>query len=92
MPIVGEVLTIHQVAKIYSEVTGQPARAVSVDHVPQESIPQWIERHRAYRDAGYFPKYVGREQEIPGLARKAYPKMKTFAEWLRETGFVVESG
>ena len=63
VPVVGDVLTIPQVAEIYTEVTGNPARAVFVAHVPQEGIPQWTERHRAYRDGGYFPKYVGREQE-----------------------------
>ena len=88
VPVVGEVLTIPQVARIYSEVTGKPARAVFVDHVPQESIPQWVARHSAYRDTGYFPKYVGRESEIPTLARKLVPEMKSIAEWLKESGFV----
>ena len=84
IPIVGDVLTIPQVAEIYTKVTGRPARAVFVDHVPQESIPQWIERHKGYKEVGYFPKYVGRENELPILARKLYPKMKTFEEWLGE--------
>ncbi|GJF00695.1 NAD(P)-binding protein [Phanerochaete sordida] len=92
VPVVGDVLTIPQVARIYSEVTGQPARAVFVDHVPQESIPQWVARHSAYRDAGYFPKYVGRESEIPTLARKLVPEMKSFAEWLKQSGFVASAG
>ncbi|EKM49561.1 uncharacterized protein PHACADRAFT_214123 [Phanerochaete carnosa HHB-10118-sp] len=83
VPAVGEVLTIPQVAEVYSEVTGQSARAVFVDHVPQETIPQWLERHRAYRDVGYFPKYAGHETAVPELARSLYPEMKTFAKWLK---------
>lgn len=82
VPVVGDVLTIPQVAQIYSDVTQRPARAVFADHVPQESIPQWVERHRAYRDYGYFPQYLGRESEIPRLARRLHPGMKTLPEWL----------
>jgi len=87
IPVVGDVLTIPQVADTYARVTGQPSRAVFMDHVPQENIPQWSARHKGYKEAGYFPRYVGREQEIPGLARKLYPQIKTFEEWLRDTGF-----
>lgn len=87
IPVVGDILTIPQVAEAYTRVTGQAARAVFVDHVPQEAIPQWINRHRGYREAGYFPKYVGREQEIPVMARELFPGMKTFEQWLQETGF-----
>lgn len=87
VPVVGDVLTIPQVAAVYSNVTGQPARAVFVDHIPQESLPSWVERHSGYRDVGYFPKYSGREQDIPLLARQLYPGMKTFEQWLRETGY-----
>ncbi|TCD66608.1 hypothetical protein EIP91_001117 [Steccherinum ochraceum] len=87
IPVVGDVLTIPQVAEVYSRVTGQPARAVFLDHVPQEAIPQWISRHKGYKEAGYFPKYVGRETEISDLARKLNPQMKTFEQWLRDTDF-----
>lgn len=84
IPIVGDVLTIPQVAETYMKVTGRVARAVFVDHVPQESMPQWIERHKGYKEVGYFPKYVGREDEIPLFARKLYNKMKTFEKWLQD--------
>ena len=87
IPVVGDVLTIPQVAEAYSEITGQPARAVFVEHVEQEKIPQWIARHRGYKEAGYFPKYIGREEDIPVLARQLYPGIKSFRQWLRETGF-----
>lgn len=87
IPVVGEVLTIPQVAETYSEVTKQPARAVFVDSVEQENIPQWIARHKGYKEVGYFPKYVGREEEIPVLARTLHPGIKSFRQWLRESGF-----
>ncbi|THH28820.1 hypothetical protein EUX98_g5378 [Antrodiella citrinella] len=87
IPVVGDVLTISQVADAYSRVTGQPARAISVDRIPQEIIPQWIARHKGYKEVGYFPKYVGREQEIPRMAKVLSPEMKTFQQWLKETGF-----
>jgi len=85
IPVVGDVLTIPQVAETYSKVTGQPARAVFVDHVPQEAIPQWVNRHKGYKEAGYFPKYNGRTHEIPNLARELYPGTLNFEQWLRET-------
>jgi len=87
IPIVGEVLTIPQVAETYAKVTGQPARAVFVDHIPQEDIPSFTERHLGYREVGYFPSFVGREEEIPKMARKLYPGVLTFEDWMRETGF-----
>ena len=48
IPVVGDVLTIPQIAEIYTNVKGKPARAVFVDHVPQESLPSWTERHKGY--------------------------------------------
>lgn len=86
IPIVGDVLTIPEVAETYTKVTGQPARAVFVHHIPQEAIPQWIARHKGYKEVGYFPKYVGREHEIPVLARKLFPGIKTFEQWMRDSG------
>jgi len=85
IPVVGDVLTIPQVAKTYTEVTGHPACALFVDHVPQEQIPQWTERHRGYKEVGYFPKYNRRAQDIPNLARELYPGMLTFEQWLKST-------
>ena len=87
IPVVGDVLTIPQIAEIYTNVKGKPARAVFVDHVPQESLPSWTERHKGYREVGYFPKYAGREDEIPTLAKKLYPQMRTFEEWAKEANF-----
>lgn len=84
IPIVGDFLTIPQVAETYTKVTGKAARAVFVGHVPQESMPQWIERHKGYKEVGYYPKYVGREHELPLFARKLHNKMKTFEEWLQD--------
>lgn len=87
VPVVGDVLTAPQIAEVYSKVKGKAARAVFVDHIPQESLPSWTERHKGYREVGYFPKYVGREHEIPDFARRLYPQMKSFEDWAVEVEF-----
>lgn len=85
IPIVGETLTVPQIAEIYGRVRNVPTRAVFLDHIPLEnSFNGWIDMHRGFKEVGYFPAYKGRENEINEKAKKLLPGLKTWEAWLKE--------
>ncbi|TCD70551.1 hypothetical protein EIP91_002897 [Steccherinum ochraceum] len=85
IPIVGETLTVPQIAEIYGRVRNVPTRAVFLHHIPLEtSFDGWIDMHRDFKEVGYFPAYKGRESEIREIASKLYPGLKSWEAWLRE--------
>ncbi|THH27999.1 hypothetical protein EUX98_g6189 [Antrodiella citrinella] len=87
IPIVGETLTLTQVAEIYGKVYNVPTRAVYLPGAPaQELFPGWTQMHAAFKTDGYFPAYKGREGEISQKVKKLYPGVKTWEAWLKEVG------
>jgi len=50
IPIVGEALTLPQMAEIYGKVYNVPTRAVFLDSAPQEAVfEQWVDMHRNFK-------------------------------------------
>lgn len=86
IPIVGDPLTFPEMAAVYSKVFNIPARAVFNEDHPLNQIPIFKDVLLNFKNIGYYPNYFGREKELPVRAKKLYPGMKTYEEWLRETG------
>ena len=64
-----------------------PTRVVFLEHGPQEQLfPGWDDMHRAYNNPGYYPAYFGKEAELNQKAKKLFPGMKTWEQYLREVG------
>ena len=92
IPIVADPLTIPEIAAIYSKVHNIPARAVFSDDDPLGKIPFVREAFTNFKVYGFFPNYVGREKELSVRAKKLYPKLKTWEEWVKEVGRIDDSG
>ncbi|KAF8470633.1 hypothetical protein BDZ91DRAFT_791590 [Kalaharituber pfeilii] len=102
IPIVGELLTMEQIASTYQKITSQPARAInpistvtsSPSEIPLRGAPmetilesQWM----ALMAILNAEAYLTREEENT-VGRALYQKemgreMTTWEEWLRETAF-----
>ena len=74
-------------AEVYSKVYGIPAKAVFLDHSPQEgAYKEWVELHQSFVSPGYWPDYLGKEQELTVKAKSLYPGLATWEQWLKEFG------
>ena len=87
IPIAADPLTIPEMAAIYSKVHNVPARAVfSGSEDPLARLPFALEAFTNLKIYGFFPSYRGNEKEVSAKAKKLYPNLKTWEQWLGEVG------
>ncbi|KAH8103433.1 hypothetical protein BXZ70DRAFT_1005853 [Cristinia sonorae] len=88
IPVVGDPLTVHQMAEVYSKVYSVPTRVVFLDHFPEKTPLTSImeDLNRSLKEWGCFPAYAGRELETAKIARRLFPGMKGWERYLREVG------
>ncbi len=80
--LAGDELTEAQRAEILSRVVGRPVRVIAPQDRPGLDEAAKAEQRRMrewFNDAGY-------QADIPAL-REIYPRLHTFEEWLRESGW-----
>lgn len=83
LEIAGAELTPLQMAEVFSEILGKPVRFEEVPLASlRESNPEVHRMFSWFRDKGYGV-------DVPRL-RARYPFLRTFGEWLRETGWNLE--
>lgn len=87
IPVVGDPLTIPQVAEIYSKVYNVPTKVTFLETSPLvEKVPGIRDIMEGVKFPGYYPAYFGREHELTVKARKLNPNLTTFEQWLRRVG------
>jgi nucleoside-diphosphate-sugar epimerase len=86
VPIVAEQLTMEEICTTIREVTGKDVRFVRLSY--EEALlklhRETVNNLRWYNDTGSID---GRQAE---KTKEIWPKMKTFAEWIREIQWLME--
>jgi len=83
IPIVGEILKLSQLPKIFTEVTGKPAiyKEIDLNIYAKNAHPSIVNLFRYLNEYPHF----GRDVDL-WLGMKIYPNMTDFKEWLTQEG------
>ena len=87
VPLVGDHLHAEEFVKTFAQVTGQPAKLNSItrEAFAGFGFPGAEELAQMF---GYFEEYTcfGPDGDLE-LGKKAHPNLKSFKQWLQETGW-----
>jgi hypothetical protein len=82
--LAGEYITAPEIARIFTKVTGKPARHVRPSYEDLKKagmMDELIDMFKFFNEYGYFNK------EDISETKKIYPKIKGWEDWLRSSGW-----